>query len=117
CPPPEPAAGAAPQAGAGAGEPPLAFSELESAPPLREAAAVEEEDAAVILYTSGTTGRPKGAMLTHLNVVHSAAHFVSCMGIAASDRSLLAVPTSHVTGLLTNIPSSEAASAALGAMP
>jgi long-chain acyl-CoA synthetase len=58
-----------------------------------------EEDTAVILYTSGTTGRPKGAMLTHLNVIHSCLHYRACMRLSETDRSLLAVPASHVTGL------------------
>ncbi len=64
---------------------------------------VGEEDCAVILYTSGTTGRPKGAMLTHFNIVHSSLHFAYSMDFAPGDRSLLAVPASHVTGLIANI--------------
>ena len=70
-----------------------------SAPP----ASPDEEDTAVILYTSGTTGRPKGAMLTHLNIVHSALHFEHAMSLREGDRSLLAVPASHVTGLVAVI--------------
>ncbi len=62
-----------------------------------------EEDTAVILYTSGTTGRPKGAELTHLGIVHSTMHYASCMGLGALDRSLVAVPLSHVTGLIAQL--------------
>ena len=64
---------------------------------------VDETDIAFILYTSGTTGNPKGAMLTHLNVVHSALHYQACMRLQAADRSALAVPASHVTGLIAVI--------------
>jgi len=60
----------------------------------------DEEDVAIILYTSGTTGRPKGAMLTHLNIAHSVLHYEACMGLGRGDRSLLAVPAAHVTGLI-----------------
>jgi acyl-CoA synthetase (AMP-forming)/AMP-acid ligase II len=62
-----------------------------------------EDDTAVILYTSGTTGRPKGAMLSHFNLLHSTLHFQHCMGLAAGERILLAVPASHVTGLVAVI--------------
>lgn len=63
-------------------------------------AAPAEDDAAVILYTSGTTGRPKGAVLTHLNLLHSVLHYRYALGLRPDDRALLAVPASHVTGLV-----------------
>jgi acyl-CoA synthetase (AMP-forming)/AMP-acid ligase II len=69
-------------------------------PPPQE---VEEEDTAAILYTSGTTGRPKGAMLTHLGICHSAMHYECCMGLTSGDRSVVAVPMSHVTGIVALI--------------
>ena len=70
---------------------------LGAAPPPPAAAA--EDDIFAILYTSGTTGRPKGAMLTHLNVVHSCLHWQEVHGLGTHDRTLLCVPWSHVTGL------------------
>jgi len=66
-------------------------------------AQIDEEDTAIILYTSGTTGRPKGAMLTHLGICHSAMHYECCMGLTARDRSVVAVPMSHVTGVVALI--------------
>jgi long-chain acyl-CoA synthetase len=69
-------------------------------PPLPD---FDEAEVAVILYTSGTTGHPKGAMLTHRNIVHSVLHYQACMGLKAGDRAALAVPASHVTGLIAVI--------------
>ena len=66
-------------------------------------AEVGEEDTAMILYTSGTTGRPKGAMLAHCNIIHSAMIFVSCLRLTVADRSIAAVPLGHVTGVVANI--------------
>jgi long-chain acyl-CoA synthetase len=73
--------------------------------PLPQATDVGEEDTAMILYTSGTTGRPKGAMLAHCNVVHSAMLFEAGMQLTMADRSIAAVPLAHVTGVVANIMS------------
>jgi O-succinylbenzoic acid--CoA ligase len=64
---------------------------------------VSEEDTAAILYTSGTTGRPKGAMLSHLGIVHSSIHYEQIMRLGPDERAALAVPASHVTGLVALI--------------
>ena len=66
-------------------------------------ATVQEEDIASIMYTSGTTGNPKGAMLTHLGIVHSTLHYAIAMGLTAVDASIAAVPLSHVTGLVAMV--------------
>lgn len=76
-----------------------------------------EDDAAFILYTSGTTGRPKGAILTQLGVVHSTMHFEACMGLQPSDRSIITVPMSHVTGLIALVLAVVRCAATLIVMP
>jgi long-chain acyl-CoA synthetase len=81
------------------------------------AAEVEEEDTAIVLYTSGTTGRPKGAMLSHLGICHSAMHYECCMGLKASDRAVAAVPMSHVTGVIALVAAMVRAAATLIVMP
>ena len=79
----------------------IALASLQGAPVA--AAHVHEEDCAVILYTSGTTGNPKGAMLTHFNIAHSVMHYQFCMKFGRGERGALAVPASHVTGLIALI--------------
>ncbi len=60
--------------------------------------AVGEDDVALIIYTSGTTSRPKGAMLTHGNLVWNAVNFQVELGIDANAHSLLATPLYHIGG-------------------
>jgi long-chain acyl-CoA synthetase len=92
----------------------LAENPRRAAPPVHRP---QEEDVAVILYTSGTTGRPKGAMLTHLNIAHSMVHYRLAMDLGAQDRSLLAVPASHVTGLVAILLAMVHAGGATVALP
>lgn len=61
---------------------------------------VAEEDTLCLLYTSGTTGKPKGAMLTHFSSIHSVIHFQYTFELREGDVSMLAVPASHVTGVI-----------------
>lgn len=55
-----------------------------------------EEDLAVILYTSGTTGKPKGAMLSHRNLVSNAQSIVELVEFNKNDRILAVLPMFHV---------------------
>ncbi|CAH0344415.1 fatty acid--CoA ligase family protein [Bacillus sp. CECT 9360] len=58
--------------------------------------AVDEEDTAVILYTSGTTGKPKGAMLTHKNLYSNANDVGDYLKITEDDRVVTTLPMFHV---------------------
>ena len=60
------------------------------------------DDLAAILYTSGTTGRSKGAMITHHNLWSNAAILVDFWGFTKDDVLLHALPIFHVHGLFTS---------------
>ncbi|MEG0225628.1 MAG: class I adenylate-forming enzyme family protein [Comamonas sp.] len=93
------AAGATPQAGAS-----LPYESLARAPGVQALAAdFSDQSAACIMYTSGTTGHPKGAVLTHLAFFHTARHYVHRFGYRADDRMLLVIPASHISGLLAAV--------------
>ena len=81
----------------------LAFQDLVASEAPPSPAPVDEQDTAMILYTSGTTGKPKGAMLAHCNLIHSAIVYEACLELTEKDRSIAAVPLAHVTGIAANI--------------
>ncbi len=62
--------------------------------------AVGLDDIAVLMYTSGTTGRPKGAMLSHGNMTWNAVNMLGrAPGISYRDRTVTAAPMFHIGGL------------------
>lgn len=59
----------------------------------------DEEGINMILYTSGTTGKPKGAMLAETNIVHAVMIYERVMELADGERAIVAVPMTHITGI------------------
>jgi acyl-CoA synthetase (AMP-forming)/AMP-acid ligase II len=59
---------------------------------------VSEDAPALLMYTSGTTGTPKGALLTHANLMHVGKSVSSWHGLTANDRVLSSLPMYHING-------------------
>ncbi|MBV9208710.1 MAG: long-chain fatty acid--CoA ligase [Actinobacteria bacterium] len=81
------------------------------------AAATSETDTAVILYTSGTTGQPKGAELTHSGVVHNALLANRLFGLHPHDVHLLVLPLFHSFGQIVQMNAGFAARATIVLLP
>ncbi|MFD1335664.1 fatty acid--CoA ligase family protein [Oceanobacillus iheyensis] len=64
---------------------------------------LNDEDLGVILYTSGTTGKPKGAMLTHKNLYSNAQDVADYLHINQDDRVIAALPMFHVFCLTVSL--------------
>ncbi|MHA5047014.1 o-succinylbenzoate--CoA ligase [Streptomyces sp. SD15] len=60
---------------------------------------VTADDTCIIMYTSGTTGRPKGAMLTHGNLTWNAINVLVDTDLIADERALVSAPLFHTAGL------------------
>jgi acyl-CoA synthetase (AMP-forming)/AMP-acid ligase II len=76
-----------------------------------EAPLVEESDLAMILYTSGTTGRSKGAMITHGNVLATVTTLLAAWAWEPADVLLLTLPLFHTHGLVVGLHCALAAGA------
>ena len=66
----------------------------------RMAAAVDKDDVCNMQYTSGTTGFPKGVMLTHYNVVNNGKCIGDRMDLSTADRMMIQVPMFHCFGMV-----------------
>jgi long-chain acyl-CoA synthetase len=98
---------------------PASFAELLGGQdPETELAATEEDDTAVILYTSGTTGKPKGAELTHFNLSRNAqiASETTCE-VQRGDIALGALPLFHSFGQTVSMNASMRVGATLTLLP
>lgn len=61
---------------------------------------INETDPLFIMFTSGTTGTPKGALGSHVGIISSALNYKHVIKASESVRTLIAVPLFHVTGLI-----------------
>lgn len=66
-------------------------------------ASLDPDDIINMQYTSGTTGFPKGVMLTHYNIINNGKNIGDCMGFTEKDRLCIPVPFFHCFGLVLGI--------------
>lgn len=71
---------------------------LAGASPVGRSPDVQPDDTAIVMYSSGTTGRPKGIALTHANVIAHTINAFEGWTLSAGDKSLVAMPLFHVGG-------------------
>ena len=64
------------------------------------AMSIDKHDVCNMQYTSGTTGFPKGVMLTHYNVVNNGKAIGDCMDLSTADRMMIQVPMFHCFGMV-----------------
>ena len=86
----------------------LAFDDLAATPPDRArldaaTAALDRDDPINIQFTSGTTGLPKGATLSHRNIVNNAHFVTAAMRLTHEDRLAIPVPLYHCFGMVMGV--------------
>ncbi len=83
----------------------------------RMAAAVDKDDVCNMQYTSGTTGFPKGVMLTHYNIVNNGKCIGDRMDLSTADRMMIQVPMFHCFGMVLAMTASMTHGATLLPLP
>lgn len=74
-------------------------TEVQGAAPVHASLPVDPDDPAILMYTSGTTGSPKGALLPHRKALYNSLNAVLDFGIRSDDRVLVVAPLFHSLGL------------------
>ncbi|MEV6227911.1 long-chain fatty acid--CoA ligase [Saccharopolyspora shandongensis] len=108
---------APPSATPSAGESENLAHALTTQPAAFDTVVAEPGDSAIILYTSGTTGRPKGAELTHANMIFNALTCHKLFGEVEHDVHLVALPLFHSFGQSVQLNAGLAARSTLVLMP
>jgi len=78
---------------------------------------IQVDDVCNMQYTSGTTGFPKGVMLTHYNVVNNGKAIGDCMDLSTADRMMIQVPMFHCFGMVLAMTASMTHGTTMSPMP
>ncbi len=77
------------------------LTQLDPAPPLDHSLARDPSATAMLFYTSGTTGKPKGVALSHRGLVGSLTKGALWPGIGRDDEAVVSLPIAHIMGFIT----------------
>ncbi len=83
----------------------------------RMAEKVDKDDVCNMQYTSGTTGFPKGVMLTHYNVINNGKYIGDHMDLSTADRMMIQVPMFHCFGMVLSMTASVTHGATMYPLP